>query len=58
MLLTVTLHSYFVTPNNRFEVVVLTEALRDIGAELETYTSLARASSRGRLRIRPEHLHH
>lgn len=58
MLFFITLHSDFMTSNDGIESIPLTEALCDIGSKLHTHASLAWASPRLALWIRPQHFHH
>lgn len=58
MLHLVSVHADFVTANDRLETVVLAELLRNVGSELHANATLARATARLVLRIRPQHLHH
>ncbi len=58
MLDIIALHSNLMTSNDSLESIPLTEPLGDVGAKLESDTSLTRTSSGGRFGIGPEHLHH
>ena len=54
----VALHAYLVRADDGFETVVFAESLGDVGAKLETHTTLRRTSTRVGLWVRPKHLHH
>lgn len=58
MLFFVTLHTHFMTSNDRFQTVLLAETLRNIRSELHTNTALAGASAGFGLGVGPKHLHH
>lgn len=58
MLHLISFHSNLMTPDYGFQSIVLAESLGDIGSELQADASLAGPSTRHRLWVGPEHLHH
>lgn len=58
MLNLVAIHSDFMTTNDGVEAVPFAESSRNVRAKLQANSALAGATSRQRLRVGPQHLHH
>lgn len=58
VLLLVTVHANLVTADDGLQTVLVAETLGNVGTELHANTALARAATRERLGICPEHFHH